>query len=70
MNEPYILNERKKSKGSIIVEFLLISMALAFVLASTRRRGLDVLVYFSASLLFILFWCLWACREELRTKSS
>ncbi len=69
MNEPYILNERKKSKGSIIVGFLLISIALVFALESTLR-GADVIVGILGTLFFILLFCLWACREELRTKSS
>ena len=68
MGEPYILNKQKKSKGSVVVEVLLIGMALAFGLSSTRR-GANIIASVSGTLVFILLFCLWSLREEFFNKN-
>ncbi len=63
MSKPGVLYERKKSKGSIFVEYILILMALAFGISSIRE-GANAIAHISGALLFILLYSLWSLRQE------
>ncbi len=61
--------EGKKSKGSILVEYILITLALTFGVSSIRG-GANTIAYISGTLLFILLFSFWSLRQEFADKDK
>ena len=53
-----------KTIGNRIVEYMLMSIALAFAISSTYYSGANVIACISGTMLFILFYVFWSWRQE------